>query len=264
MCRTPRRCGDERAGAEDEHLVVGDELGLALQDVERVDVVVVHVRVRPVKSGSRAKLDDRELLAAHLDRREQRLARQRLALAGLDHDGVVGRLPAARLRVDAVEAALLAAVAGAQVVREAAVRRMEVQEAGRHRRAEAVDDARRRADAPARADDDLLVVDEDPHLALEDVEGVGVVLVVVRVGPGPRRPEVGLRDAELLEGRLQHDAAAEQRFALPGAVNDPWHGRSMPGRARETSYAGVSTSAGASARIIAAASADTACLAIRW
>src|SRR5262249_56812561 len=110
-----------------------------------------------------------------------------------------------------------------------AVGRVEGEEGGRCGRAEAVYDARRGADAAARADDDLLVVHEDGQLAFEDVEGVGVVLVVVRLSARPRRPEVGLRDAELVERGLQDDAAAEQRLAFACAVDDPWHGPEYAG-----------------------------------
>ena len=91
-----------------------------------------------------------------------------------------------------------------------------------------------------------------------------MVLVVVGLGARPRRREVGLRDAELLEGGLEDDAAAKQRLALAGAVDDPWHGPEYAGPCQANlRYAGVDASDGASARITAAASADTVCLAMR-
>ena len=91
---------------------------------------------------------------------------------------------------------------------------MEVQEDGARRRAEAVHDLRRRGDKRARLERLLLVVDEHGHAAIEHVERVGVPAMEVRVGAVARVREVRLRDAELLERRLEDDPAVEQRLAL--------------------------------------------------
>jgi hypothetical protein len=88
---------------------------------------------------------------------------------------------------------------------------------------EGVDDARRGANAPARADGALLVTDEERELALEHVERINVLPVDVRVRAGPSAVELRFRDAELLEGRLDQNPATEQRLALAGSVNDPCH-----------------------------------------
>jgi hypothetical protein len=81
--------------------------------------------------------------------------------------------------------------------------------ASRRRAPEAVDDARRGARAPAGAEQMLLVLHQDGELALQDVERIGVPLVEMRPRPGPRAVVPRLRDAELLEGGLDHDPAAE-------------------------------------------------------
>ena len=51
--------------------------------------------------------------------------------------------------------------------------------------------------------------------------------VEVRSRSGPRAVEPRLRDAELLEGGLEYDPAAEHGLALPRAMDDPSHGASM-------------------------------------
>jgi hypothetical protein len=70
----------------------------------------------------------------------------------------------------------------------------------------------------------LLVLHQNGELTLQDVERIGVLLVNVGPRPGPRAVVPRLRDAELLEGGLDHDPAAEHGLALPRAMNDP----SMP------------------------------------
>ena len=61
-----RRRHPRPRGAAD-HVAVDRELGLALEDVERVDVVVVRVRIRPLEARLERELDQRELLAPDLD-----------------------------------------------------------------------------------------------------------------------------------------------------------------------------------------------------
>ena len=68
-----------------------------------------------------------------------------------------------------------------------------------------------------------VVVDEERELAFQNVERVRVLPMHVRVGAGPSVGEVRLRDAELLEGRLDHDPSVEERLAFADSVNGPWH-----------------------------------------
>ena len=55
------RRGHVRAGRRAEHLAADRELGLALEHVERVDVVVVRVQVDALERGAEAHVDDLEL-----------------------------------------------------------------------------------------------------------------------------------------------------------------------------------------------------------
>jgi hypothetical protein len=88
-----------------------------------------------------------------------------------------------------------------------------------------VDDARGSAYARTRAKHVLLIVDEDGQLPPQDVEGVGVPPMEVRIRAGPSALEVGFGDAELPERRLDHDPSAEKDLALMGTVDDPRHAR---------------------------------------
>ena len=121
------RSGDVRAGVKTKTLVVDEKLGLSLEDVERVDVIVVGVRIRPFEAGLELELDQRQLLEPGLDRRDAVLALEPFAFAGRKEDRVRARPAAARPSVDAVEAAGLTAVARPQVLGEAAARRVEVE-----------------------------------------------------------------------------------------------------------------------------------------
>src|SRR5205823_785507 len=120
--------GHERAHAQTEPLVADEEVDLTVEDVEGVDVIVVAVRVRAFEAGVDLELDQRQLLPADLDRRDPVVRFEPLSLSRLQEDSLGRRLAAPRWSVDAVEAALLAAIACSQVVREAAVRRVEVEE----------------------------------------------------------------------------------------------------------------------------------------
>ena len=186
-------------------------------------MVVVRVRVRALEARLDLELDQRQLLAAHLDRCDPVVRFESFSLFRLQEDRLGRRLAASRRRVDAVEAALLAAVAGAQVVGEAAVRRVKVQEDRARRRAEAVHDFRRRADECARLELFVLVVHEHGHAALEHVERVRVPAVEVRLGAVASVRKVRLRDAQLLEGRFQHDPPAEERLTFAGSQQNACH-----------------------------------------
>jgi hypothetical protein len=169
------------------------------------------------------ELDHRELRCADLDRRHPVVAEQPLSFPLGEQDGTGGRPAAAGLDVDAVEPAGLAAVPRPQVLGEAAVRRVEVEEPRRRRRPEAVDDLDRRTDAPTWRENVLLVVDQDGESALEDVERIGVVMVDVWARAVPRAVEVRLGDRELVEARLEHDPAAEERLSFAWSEHDTSH-----------------------------------------
>src|SRR6266545_6512439 len=160
------RRSDERAGAEAQRLVAEQELGLALEDVERVDVIVVAVRLRPVEAGFELELHERKLVAPDLDRGDAVVRLQAFPLAGAEVNGLGSRRAAAGGDVDAVEAAGLAAVPRAQMLCEAAVRRVEVEEPCAGRAPEPVNDPGRRAGARAGRKHLLLVFDQDGELAL--------------------------------------------------------------------------------------------------
>src|SRR5207245_5365357 len=84
--------------------------------------------------------------------------------------------------IDAVEAAGLAPVARAQVLRKTAVRSVEVEEAGARRASESVDDFRRGTGTRMRLEQLFIVSDENCKSTLEDVERIRVRPVVVRLG----------------------------------------------------------------------------------
>src|SRR5581483_8989787 len=76
------RGGDERAGPGTHDLVLDRELGLAFEDVERVDVVRVGVQVDALELGREAELEDLEV--GQLG--ENAVPPDRLALARADDD----------------------------------------------------------------------------------------------------------------------------------------------------------------------------------
>jgi hypothetical protein len=86
-----------------------------------------------------------------------------------------------------------------------------------------VHDFRRRRDERAGVEQLLVVVDEHGHTALEHVERVHVPAVKMRIGAVARVRNVRLGDRELLEARLEHDPAAEERLALAGTEHDRVH-----------------------------------------
>ena len=221
--RDAGRRRDERARRQAQPFVADEEVDFAFQDVERVDVVVVRMRVGALEPGVQLELDQRQFLASDLDRRHPVVRGELLALARPPEHCLRRGLAAPGWRVDAVEPAFLTVVPGAQVVGEASVRRVEVEEDGARRRAEAVHDLRRRASERTRVEQLLLVVHEHGHTALEHVERVRVAAVVVRARALACVGEVRLRDRELLEPRLEHDAPAEERLALPGPEHDGVH-----------------------------------------
>ena len=217
------RCGDVRPGAEAKPLVADEKLGLSFEHVERVDVVVMCVRVGSCEAGLERELDEGELLTPDLDRRDPIVACEPLAFSGREEDGFRSGAPTPRRSVDAVETAGLTAIPRLQIPCEATVRRVEVQESGAGSAPEAMDHLRRSADARARRQHLLLVVEEDREPALEDVERIRVLPMEVRIRSGASVREKRLGDAELVEVRLDDDPAVEERFALAGSVHDSSH-----------------------------------------
>jgi hypothetical protein len=217
------RCSDVRADSEAKPFVLDEKLGLSFEHVERIDVVVVGVLVGPFEAGLELELGQRELVATDLDRRDSVLAHETFAFAGKKKDGFGSRAATAWRGVDAVEATGLTAIALLQIPCEATARCMEVQEPRTRSAPEPMHDLRWSADARARRQQLLLVVDQDRELALEDVERIGVLPVEVRIRSRASVREVRLRDAELVEVRLDDDSSAEERLALAGSVHDSWH-----------------------------------------
>jgi hypothetical protein len=216
-----------RAGSQAKPLVADEKLGLSFEHVERVDVIVVGVRVRPFEAGLELELDQRKLFAPDLDRRDPVLTHETFAFARKKKDGFGSWAAAARRSVDAVEAAGLPAIAFLQIPCEAPIRRMEIEEPSPRRAPEPMHDLRRSADARARRQHLLLVVDEDREPTLEDVERIRVLPVEVWIRSGASVREKRLRDAELVEVRLDDDPSAEERLAFAGSVHDPWHRRRL-------------------------------------
>jgi hypothetical protein len=217
------RCGDERAGSEAKPLVLDEKLGLSFEHVERIDVVVVGVRVGSFETGVELELDEGELVPSGLDRRDPVLAHETFAFAGKKEDGFGSRAAAPRRSVDAVEAAGLTAIPSLEIPCEPPVRRVEVEEPRTRSAPESMHDLRWSADARAGRQHFLLVVDQDREPTLEDVERIRVLSVEMRIRSGASVREKRLGDAELVEVRLDHDPSAEERLALAGSVHDSWH-----------------------------------------
>ncbi len=221
------RCGDVRACSEAKPFVLDEKLGLSFEHIERIDVVVVGVRVGPFEAGLELELDQRQLLAAYLDRRDSIFALKPLAFSGREKKGFRSVAAAAWRSVDAVETAGLTAIPCLKIPCETTVRRVEVQEPRARSAPEPMHDLPRSADACARGQHLLLVVNQDRKLALEDVERIRVLPMEVRIRSGPRVREKRLCDAELVEIRLDHDPSAEERFAFAGPVHDSGHRRRL-------------------------------------
>ena len=215
--------GDVRARSEAKPLVVDLELGLSFEHVERVDVIVMGMRVRPCETGLELELDQRELVATDLYRRDPVLTLETFASTGRKEDGFRSGATTARQGVKTVETAGLTAIAGLQIPRETRVRRVEIQEPRARGASEPMHDLPWSADAGARRQHLLLVVDQDREPALEDVERIRVLPVEVRIRSGARVREKRLGDAELVEVRLDDDPSAKKRLALAGSVHDSWH-----------------------------------------
>ena len=100
---------------------------------------------------------------------------------------------------------------------------MEVEEPRPRCAPEPVHDLGRCADERSRPERLLLVVDEHGETALEHVERVRMLPVVVRFGAVARIGKERLGDRELVEARLDHDPAVEERLALARFEHDSIH-----------------------------------------
>jgi len=69
----------------------------------------------------------------------------------------------------------------------------------------------------------LLVVDEHGEAALEHVERVRMLPVIVRLGAVSCVGKERLGDRELVEARLDHDPAVEERLAFARLEHDTVH-----------------------------------------
>ena len=219
----PSSDGRRHEGTRDEPLGLrsDDDGRLAFEDVERVDVVLVGVRVDSLPAALEHELDHRELRQLAFDQALAVFALERLALARPAKDRLVERPAAVRRRIVLVKA--LSATT-ANVVSEAHARRMEVEEDRGvvARVAEGVDDPRRRGCVRPRPAAGPRHVGPEPdlQLPLEHVEGVGVLPVDVRVGAFLAGLVAEPRDDQLLE--LGEDAqrplgSVDDGLALAGA-----------------------------------------------
>ena len=127
---------------------------------------------------------------------------------------------------------VLAACPSAQVVDEAALGRVHVEEARTvgPRVRKGVDDAGRHDDGRAGLGTDSLLAERELEFPLEDIEGVDVRLVIVRSRALVARPDVVLEEVELGAGALdeQLPVLGLQPLALAGAADDRVQ-RSAPG-----------------------------------
>src|SRR5207342_2933501 len=106
--------------------LAGEKAHFAVEDEERVHVVVVGVRFDALEVRLETELDRREVGELALDRVKAVAARELLSLARRGDDREIGRRPTVLGRVEAVEAGSVPA----HVVGEAPAGCMEVEETG--------------------------------------------------------------------------------------------------------------------------------------
>src|SRR5919108_441813 len=193
------------------------EVDLAVQDVEGIDVVVVVMRVDAFPALVELEDEQRELSRVRLDRvRPAFASRQPLAVVGPRDVRVRGAVWL--LDVDVVPFERPACNGMAEVLDEPAVGCVDVEIAcstGPGVR-ESVDDAGRNGyDRAGFGAHRLRAVDE-LECSLEDVERVDVLVVEVRAGALETRADVDLVDRDLRGLELDDDALV-QPLALAGA-----------------------------------------------
>jgi hypothetical protein len=174
------RSREERAGACVPRAVIGVELDLALQHVERVHVVVVGVGVNALELRQERQLEHGELLEVGLDQERAGVVLDAFALAGAAEHPVVAAAVGRRLEL--VEGVAPAA----DVVAETHRGRMEVEEdRGRVTSVpKRVDDVGRSGRKRSRQPGDRFQVGPELELdfAFQNVERIRVLPVDVRVG----------------------------------------------------------------------------------
>ncbi len=199
MPRSQRR-RDELAGAERDGVVAAQELDGTVGDVERVDVVVVRVRVDGERSFE-LDLDERELRQLEADRHGAVVSLEPLALAGACDDGVAARRVVRRELVVLSGVGRLPRVLPAQVLDEPPRGSVHVEQAHRPglEVVEPVHDAGRHGDRVAGCERQLAVRGEDLEPSLEEDEGVDVRRVEVPVGAGRPTAPQELERGDLLQ-----------------------------------------------------------------
>jgi len=215
------RFGNEGSRASADNLVLRDQLRFAFENEECVDVVDVGVRLNASPTRMEGQVEDRELRQLALDHNDAIFPLEALALARKAGDRLRERAAAVLGRILLVE--VIAPVA-ANVVAEAHARRVHVEEdRGRIARVhEGVDYSGRSGDVGAGTASNRVDVGPEPEfdLALENVEGVRVVPMDVRVRTFLARFVAEPRDDQLLE--LGQDAQrplrpVSDRLAFAGA-----------------------------------------------
>jgi hypothetical protein len=212
--RRPARSREEGAGACTPRSIVCEELDLTLQHVERVDVVVMGVRVDALELRQERQFEHGELLQIGFDQEAAGVVLDELALTGAAQDCVVEWAPAVGRRLELVEVR----AAAADVIAEAHRRRVQVEEErGRVARVpKRVDDVGRSRGNRSRGSGDRLKLrpERELELALQHVEGIGVQPVDVRVGPLLARLVAEPRDDQVVE--LGEDAQRPLRAVRDG------------------------------------------------
>src|SRR5204863_4891371 len=167
---SPGRRGQERARTGSPHLGPDHEVDLTGEDVERVDVIGVRMRVDALEIGAEGHLDHRELGQLGLDAVESVLVLDRFACARGLNDRLFERSASALRRIELIE---MLVVTAAEDVAEAHARRVDVEEdRGRVARVlEGMHDVRRRARECLRPACDPRDLGTEPEvdLALEDI-----------------------------------------------------------------------------------------------
>ena len=193
------RSGKERPGPATARLAVAHELDLALEDVERVDVVLVDVRVDAAELRREGQVESRDLRQVAEDSERAHVVLDELCVGGAAEDRILERPASVGGWVELVERG----IASADVVAEAHRRHVEVEEdRGRVTRVpERVHDVWRRGGDRPRGHfvGCELRTERDLDLAFQHVERVGVVLVDVGVGPLLAGLVAEPRDDEVLE-----------------------------------------------------------------
>src|SRR5215212_10249370 len=211
-----RRRGHVGAFADAHRFTVHQELDLAVEHEERVDLVVVRVRVDAFPALVERHLEHRELCRLRPDHVLDQFALQPLATVRPGDDRT--RRPVRLVHVDTVPGDRDVVVdAPTDVLDEAAVRCVDVEVVRAVApRAEPMDDPGRHRDSRPRPRAQRLGAVEELEFALEDVERIDVLLVEVGAGTLEVRTDPHLVDRDLRPLELHDDPVAEP-LALAGS-----------------------------------------------